>query len=245
MPMSVRGPPKEPRFASRSSDNRKEGQDVPIDTETAARDAVQRWLDAHDPGEHRVTALLDLGPLWRVMWAGVTNPGYVNLSRLDKETGEIEYDLANAVKIGSSARDTFAEMMKTTVKPEMKELGLRVSGTTFQLPTPDHYAALSIQQSRDNVWVRLKFTVNVRVVSDADWAAHVAETGDNDSPNPNTHEGVGWWNRLGHLTPERKDWWTIWGGFPTEDVAKGLVTAIRDYGLPAMREQIKAASYRD
>jgi hypothetical protein len=216
---------------------------VSIDTEAAARDAVQRWLDADDPGKYRVTALLDLGPLWRVMWAGVSDPGYVNLSRVDKESGEIKYDLANAVKIGSSARETFTEMMNTIVKPEMKELGLRVSGTNFRLPTPDHYAALSIQQSRDNVWVRLTFTVNVRVVSNAEWAAHVAETGDKKTPDPNTDEGVGWWDRLGRLTPERKDrWWTVWGGFPTDDVARDLVSAIRDYGLPAIRERINGSS---
>ena len=143
------------------------------------------------------------------------------------------------MQIGPSARDTFAEMMQTTVKPELEQLGLRVSNTTFRLPAPDHYAALGIQQSRDNVWIRLMFTVNLRVVSNADWAAYSARIGDNSPPDPMTNEAVGWGERLGHLTPERADkWWTVWGGFPADDVAKDLVTAIRDYGLPVMREKL-------
>lgn len=214
-----------------------------IGTEAAARDIVQRWLDDRNgPGEYRVTALLDLGPIWRVMWTGVADPGYVNLSRVDKETGEVEPDFASAARVGASARETFEAMMRSTVKPALRALGLRASGTTFRLPTPDHFAAFGIQQSRDNVWVRAKFTVNVRVVSNAEWAARRAELGRTGPPSPNAGSGAGWWARLGHLTPEGRDrWWAIWGGFPTGEVAEGLVAAIRDYGLPAMREKIAAS----
>jgi hypothetical protein len=221
-----------------------EGQDVPIDTEAEARDAVQRWLDANNgPGKYRVTAMLDLGPIWRVMWVGATDPGYVNLSRVDKSTGEVEPDLASAAHLGPSARDTFETMMRSAIKPQLKSLGLRASGTTFQLPAPDHFAAFGIQQSGDNVWVRAKFTVNVRVVSNQEWAARQARLGRTGPPSPNARSGVGWWTRLGELTPGGHDrWWTVWGGFPTDDVAQEVVTAIRDYGLPAMREKIETST---
>jgi hypothetical protein len=166
----------------------------------------------------------------------------VNLSRVDKTTGEIEPDLTDPVKIGPSARDSFAAMMRTAVKPELKVLGLQARGTTFRLPAPDYFAALSVQQSGDNIWTKAKFTLNVLVVANKEWDAYAARTGDTDPPNPNYMSPVGWWTRLGLLVPGNQDrWWTVWAGFPTDEVARDVVATVRDYGLPAMQERIGAS----
>jgi hypothetical protein len=185
-----------------------------IDTEEAAAAAVQRWLDTlSGPVDgFRVKAVADGGPVWRA----VTGKPGTHLgefcARVDKATGVVQAGFVP--QIGPSARDGYLRMMRTTVVPELRRLGFTGSGRRFTLQTPKHLGTIAFQQSQGNTWMGVKFTANVSATSSSS----------------------GWTARLGSISHHGGDhWWTVWAGFPSDDVAADLITAIRDHAVPAIK----------
>ncbi|WP_433295629.1 DUF4304 domain-containing protein [Actinoplanes sp. CA-030573] len=183
-----------------------------IDTEEAASAAVQSWLETLSEADGRflVKAVADGGPVWRAV-AG--KPG-THLGefcvRVDKATGVVQAGVVP--QIGPSARDGYLRMMRTTVVPELRRLGFTGSGRRFVLQTPRHQGTIVFQQSQGNTWMGVKFTADVSVASPSGWTA-----------------------RLGSISHHGGDhWWSVWAGFPTDDVAADLMTAIRDHAVPAI-----------
>lgn len=89
------------------------------------------------------------------------------------------------------------------------------------------------------MWVRASFTANLHVISRGEWAAYGPPRNFGAAPDPDAHFGVGWNQRLGHVSHHRRDhWWTVWAGFPTADVAADLLQAIGDHAAPAMRRRM-------
>jgi hypothetical protein len=184
-----------------------------IDTAEAALAAVQDWLDMqYEPeGSFRVEAVADGGPVWRAV---VGKPG-THLgefcTRVDKATGVVQVGFVP--QIGPSARDGYVRMMRTTVVPELRRLGFTGSGRRFTLQTPKHPGTLAFQQSQSNTWMGVKFTAEVSVGSSPGWTA-----------------------RLGSISHHGCDhWWSVWAGFPSDEVAADLITAIRDHAVPLIK----------
>ena len=184
-----------------------------IDTAEAASAAIQSWLDTLTEPEDRfrVKAVADGGPVWRAV-AG--RPG-THLgefcAQVDKTTGMVQTGFVP--QIGPSAGDGYSRMMRTTVVPELRRLGFTGSGRRFTLRTPEHLGMIAFQQSRGNTWMGVKFTADVSVASSPGGTA-----------------------RLGAISHHGDDhWWSIWAGFPTDDVAADLMTAIRDHAVPAIK----------
>ncbi|WP_034263777.1 DUF4304 domain-containing protein [Actinospica robiniae] len=187
-------------------------------------------------GAFHVKAVADIGPIWRAIVGWEGSAGWASAVWVDKATGETGMDSSSSSKIGPSARDGYTAMMRSRVRPELKRLGFTGSGKTFTLPSPDHYATLSFQQSRGNSWTLATFTANLSVISHAEWSAtQPAVSEPADGPDPDCGYGVGWSERLGEVSHHGYDyWWSVWAGFPTDDVADDLIVAIRDHALPAM-----------
>lgn len=217
------------------------GEDVLIDDAETAQAAVQRWLNTAMPdpaGTFRVAAVADIGPAWRAVF-DMPSTTWLSVARVDKISGLVEMDYYPSLKVGPSARDGYLRMLRTTVRPELKRLGFTGSGAAYTLPTPDHFATISFQQSSGNTWVRAKFTVNVQVIARRDWSQYAAQHGHGDTPDPDSHYRVGSTERLGQLSRHGYDyWWSVWAGFPTTDVAGDVIAAIRTGALPAMRQRI-------
>ncbi|WP_199516855.1 hypothetical protein [Nucisporomicrobium flavum] len=185
-----------------------------IDTEDAASAAVQRWLDTlpGSGGSFRVKAVADGGPVWRA----VTGRPGTHLgdfgARVDKATGLVQPGFVP--QIGPSARDGYVSMMRTTVVPELRRLGFTGSGRRLTLQTPRHLGTIAFRQSQGNTWMGVKFTADVSEASSSS----------------------GWTARLGSISHHGCDhWWTVWAGFPSDDVAADLITAIRDHAVPAIK----------
>ncbi|WIN00287.1 DUF4304 domain-containing protein [Actinoplanes oblitus] len=181
-----------------------------IDTEEAAAAAVQSWLDGLD-GEFRVKALADGGQVWRA----VTGKPGTHLgefcAQVDKATGVVQAGFVQ--ETGPSARDGYLRMMRTTVVPELRRLGFTGSGRRFTLQAPKHLGTIEFQQSQGNTWMGVRFTVNVSAASPSAWTA-----------------------RLGLISHHGCDhWWSVWAGFPSDDAAADLITAIRDHAVPAIK----------
>lgn len=193
-------------------------------------------------GTFHVKAIADVGPIWRAVVGWKDSPSWASAVRLDKATGEAQTDYSPSSKVGPSARDGYTAMMRSTVVPELRRQGFTGSGSTFTLPTPDHYAMLAFQQSRGNVWTLARFTANLLVISHADWSATqdgATEPAGKPHPNHSFHPN-GWGERLGVISHHRHDyWWSVWAGFPTDEVAADFLKAIRDYALPSMRQALE------
>ncbi|TDO41683.1 uncharacterized protein DUF4304 [Paractinoplanes brasiliensis] len=184
-----------------------------IDSAEAASVAVQNWLDTlYGPDEGlRVKAVAGGGPVWRAV-AGKpgTHLGEFG-ARVDKVTGVVEVGFGS--QNGPSAREGYVRMMRTTVVPELRRLGFTGSGRRFTLQTSKHPGTITFQQSQGNTWMGVKFTANVSVASRSGWTA-----------------------RLGSISHHGCDhWWSLWAGFPSDDVAADLITAIRDNVVPVLK----------
>lgn len=186
-----------------------------IDTEEAASAAVQSWLDTlHEPdGGFRVKAVADGGPVWRAV-AGKPGTHLGDFcARVDKATGVVQPGFVP--QIGPSATDGYLRMMRATVIPELRRLGFTGSGRRFTLQTPERTGTIAFQQSQGNTWMGVRFTADVSVASPSGWTA-----------------------RLGSISHHGRDhWWSIWAGFPSDDVAADLITAIRDHAVPAIKDE--------
>jgi hypothetical protein len=142
-----------------------------------------------------------------------------------------------------TAQTTYAAMVKTEIAPRLRALGFKGSGQVFQLPDEDHWAMIGFQKSTSSDAARVKFTVNVLVVTRAAWVARRAEAPYlGERPSPNVHAGGGWWRRIGELLPDRGDlWWQVESGADTSELAAAVLWAIEDFALPAMRDRMRDA----
>jgi uncharacterized protein DUF4304 len=91
-----------------------------------------------------------------------------------------------------TAQEAYKEMLKTAIAPGLRSSGFKGSGQNYRLPSDHYWAMLGFQKSTSSDAGRVRFTVNVLVVSRSKWDAVRAE-----SP---------------HL-PERPTATTFWGTF--------------------------------
>jgi hypothetical protein len=140
-----------------------------------------------------------------------------------------------------TAQETYREMMKMQVAPALRELGFKGSGQNYELPAPGHWAMLGFQKSVWSDASGLRFTVSMLVVSRAAWEKARSERSYVPArPTANRLWGdFAWQKRIGALLPGGQDhWWEVKADSTTDDLAAEVVSAIEDFALPAMREQI-------
>jgi uncharacterized protein DUF4304 len=139
-------------------------------------------------------------------------------------------------------------MLRDRIAPGLRELGFRGSGQNFSLPSETHWALLGFQRSAWSDSRHLKFTVNATVVRRTSWQKGYEEFS-YISEHPSASLGlIGttaeaiegyWWTRIGQLMPGGKDhWWDIGANVDLPELADEVVTSIRDFMLPAMRQQM-------
>jgi Domain of unknown function (DUF4304) len=142
------------------------------------------------------------------------------------------------------AQEVFRVMMREQVAPALRELGFRGSGQSFTLPSDEYWALVGFQKSDSSSARAVKFTVNVQVAPKEEWAKAAREKpwlGSRPSPNVVGASYVpgGWSERIGLLLPVRTyRWWWVEPDRLTEPVAREVVAAIRDHGLPEMKRRM-------
>jgi hypothetical protein len=137
----------------------------------------------------------------------------------------------------------YKEMLRDRIAPALRDRGFKGSGANYSMPSDAHWALLGFQGRTANSSERVRFTVNLKVVTKTAWQA-MFEVKPHIGAKPTANIGVGgdeWWERIGLLMPERKDrWWEIRQGRPTDQVASDVLAAIDAYGIPAMWERMRA-----
>ena len=137
-------------------------------------------------------------------------------------------------------------MLRDQIGPAMRLEGFVGAGSEWTLPDPDYLAMLGIQRSKFSNADLVRFTVNLRVTSRADWI-----TARSTSPllpvwpKVNVHYSVepGWTARIGKLMDEPRDhWWVLRVDEEPEPVASDVMAAIRSLAMPAIRDRMINAS---
>src|SRR3954471_19606289 len=113
--------------------------------------------------------------------------------------------------MASAAQETFMEMLRTQVAPTLQAHGLKGSGREYSIPSMSHWATIGFQGSTAHSALRMRFTVNCKVVRKDVWATMLEEQPwIGQRPKPNTRAGFEWDRRIGHLLPQGKDtWWWV------------------------------------
>lgn len=88
--------------------------------------------------------------------------------------------------IGATAQQLFDEMLAQGLRPRLREVGFRGSGTTFTLPVKDAWLFVGIQKSSGNTRDQVKFTANVSVTTKVEWERkRVDQSFLGEKPSPN------------------------------------------------------------
>jgi Domain of unknown function (DUF4304) len=141
-----------------------------------------------------------------------------------------------------SMQDEYKALLRERIAPALRALGLKGSGARYRLDVPDHFAELGFQSSAGNSWEHVRFTVNLSVAERAAWeAARSARPSLPERPSPNVFYGrpLTWHKRIGGVLPGGGDhWWDLRPETDPARLADEVVAALRDHGLPAMRERM-------
>jgi Domain of unknown function (DUF4304) len=143
-----------------------------------------------------------------------------------------------------NAQEKFAAMLRDEVAPALRELGFKGSGQSYQIPNETCWALLGFQKNKWSSADHVMFTANVTVVSRAAWDEARAERPYlKERPSPNSYYGTfAWQDRIGMLMPRGEDhWWDVVAETDMRDTAASVVEAVRDFVLPAMRDEIRRA----
>lgn len=141
----------------------------------------------------------------------------------------------------ATAQQLFDDMLAQGLRPRLREVGFRGSGTTFNWPAKDAWLFVGIQKSSGNTRDQVKFTANVSVTTKAEWESKRVEWSFlGDKPSPNAHPW-GWGARIGQLMPVQTDyWWVLRTGDDWTAGAQELLQAIETVALPRMLTELES-----
>jgi hypothetical protein len=145
-----------------------------------------------------------------------------------------------------TAQQSYDAMVKGQLAPGLRALGFKGSGRHYALPSETHWALLGLQSSYTSTDERVRFTVNLLVVSKSEWAAMRERRPTVEYP---TRPSAGtlwgpepWDRRLGHVMGVGDKWWEVRAGEDTTRVAAQVIDAVETYALPAMEAEIASVS---
>jgi hypothetical protein len=147
----------------------------------------------------------------------------------------------------SVVQATYRAMLRDQIAPAMRALGLEGSLTNYRFADRDALGVMSFQSSMGKDRDLKRFTINLYAVSRADrLAVRRREPGQRER-RPDTYGalGLGWQQRIGMVMPIRRDtWWEIRPDTNPAPVAMEVITAICDFGLPAIRANMAGNASR-
>ena len=137
-------------------------------------------------------------------------------------------------------QEQFSELLKESIAPQLRTMGLKGSGQNYLIPSNSHWALLGFQKSAFSDSADLRFTINLFVVTKNEWdRVRAAKSYYPAKPTSSTFWSEGWHRRIGRLMPEKKDhWWTLAADTDLASLSREIVDTIMKCALPAMQEQM-------
>jgi hypothetical protein len=148
------------------------------------------------------------------------------------------------VQSDTTAQEAFRGMLRDLIAPALREMGLKGSGQHYRLDLPEYWVQIGFQKSRSSTADQIKFTVNLSVINKEEWAdVRARRSWLPERPSPNEHPPIArsprsWADRIGAVIPPHQDvWWQLHVSEPVDRVADEVISAIREYALPEMKNR--------
>jgi hypothetical protein len=145
-----------------------------------------------------------------------------------------------------NAQEWFRFMVDTNLAPGLRALGFFGVGRRFRIESNLHWGEVVVEQARSFTARAVRFTVHVGVISRDEWAQQLRvrpyyPAGKWSPPVQTT--GAGWQAPIGELVtvaghPIGELWWELEVGRPFNSLAREVLTAVREFALPAMRDRM-------
>jgi hypothetical protein len=140
-----------------------------------------------------------------------------------------------------NADEWFRLMVETGLAPGLRALGLVGKGKRYRLVRDAHVGQISILQS--NAGPRsTRFTLALSVMAHDEWSSQLRIR---PYLRGSAQVGTGWQERIGNLVlvgagmPIGDLWWRVDVGKPFGSLSREVLTAVREFGLPAMYDEIR------
>jgi len=144
-----------------------------------------------------------------------------------------------------NAEEWFRFMVDANLAPGLRALGFFGVGRRFRIESDLHWGEVVVEQARSFTAQAVRFTVHVGVISRDEWAhqLRVRPYYPVSKPAPTKTAAAGWQAPIGELVtvagfPIGELWWELEVGRPFDKLAREVLTAVREFALPAMRERM-------
>ncbi|MCT2586055.1 DUF4304 domain-containing protein [Actinophytocola gossypii] len=144
--------------------------------------------------------------------------------------------------IERNAQDWFRFMVDTNLAPGLRALGFFGVGRRFRIEGVRHWGEVLVEQARSFTARAVRFTVHVGVISRDEWAEQLRVRPYYPAGEV-TQSHAGWQAPIGELVtvaghPIGELWWELEVGRPFDSLANEVLTAVREFALPAMRTRM-------
>jgi hypothetical protein len=142
-----------------------------------------------------------------------------------------------------SAQDWFRLMIDMGLAPGLRALGFLGAGPRYRMDVEGRRADLEVVQSQSLIDTRVRFSLTLRVPSRDEWAQQLRVRPYHAARQP--AGTTGWEATIGQLVSVggyaiEDLWWELEVGHPFESLAREVLTILTTYGLPALRQYIRA-----
>jgi hypothetical protein len=144
-----------------------------------------------------------------------------------------------------NAQEWFRFMVDSNLAPALRALGFFGVGRRFRIESNRHWGEVVVEQTRSFTARAVRFTVHVGVISRDEWASQlrVRPYYPSTKGSPIQTGNTGWQAPIGELVtvaghPIGELWWELEVGRPFDSLAREVLTAVREFALPAMRERM-------
>ncbi|OLF09435.1 hypothetical protein BLA60_19920 [Actinophytocola xinjiangensis] len=141
--------------------------------------------------------------------------------------------------IERNAQDWFRFMVDTNLAPGLRALGFFGVGRRFRIEGASHWGEVLVEQARSFTARAVRFTVHVGVISRDEWAEQL-RVRPYYPANEVTRTHAGWQAPIGELVTVAGHsigelWWELEVGRPFDSLSNEVLTAVREFALPAIR----------
>lgn len=145
-----------------------------------------------------------------------------------------------------NTQDWFRFMVDTNLAPGFRALGFFGTGFRFRLEGEDSRGELVVEQARSFSARAVRFTVHVGVVLRDEWSAQLRVRPYYPTSEITRTERTSWQVPIGELVtvggyPVGDLWWELELGRPFKTLSKEILTTVREFALPAIRDRLYPA----
>jgi hypothetical protein len=142
-----------------------------------------------------------------------------------------------------NAQEWFRFMVDSNLAPGLRALGFFGVGRRFRIESNRHWGEVIVEQARSFTARAVRFTVHVGVISRDEWAEQLRVRPYYPSGQIGHAQTTGWQAPIGDLVtvaghPIGELWWELEIGRPFDSLAREVLTAVREFALPAMRDRM-------